>query len=158
MPIEFRLKDTIEDRGDLGTVELENQAKALIAATRGDPNITFAFTLFRAKVPQLFVNVDRQRAMQMGVPINSVFDTLQIYLGSAYVNDFNRDGRTWQVTARREYRQRHQGGRGRRREDAAAADRHRVDRVVVPANPGRVRCAVRLRRGGSAGLPRPGGP
>ena len=92
-------KIMIEDRGDLGTVELENQTKALIAATRGDPNITFAFTLFRARVPQLFVNVDRQRAMQMGVPINSVFDTLQIYLGSAYVNDFNRDGRTWQVTA-----------------------------------------------------------
>ena len=92
-------KIMIEDRGDLGPVELENQTKALIAATRGDPNITFAFTLFRAKVPQLFVNVDRQRAMQMGVPINSIFDTLQIYLGSAYVNDFNRDGRTWQVTA-----------------------------------------------------------
>ena len=92
-------KIMVEDRGDLGAAELEAQTQALISATRGDPNITFAFTLFRAKVPQLFVNVDRQRAMQMGVPINSIFDTLQIYLGSAYVNDFNRDGRTWQVTA-----------------------------------------------------------
>ena len=89
----------IEDRGDLGLVALEEQTQALIKVAGTDPDIQFAFTSFRAKVPQLYVDVDRARAMQMGVALADIFNTLQIYLGSSYVNDFNRDGRTWQVTA-----------------------------------------------------------
>ena len=92
-------KIIVEDRGDIGTVELENQTNLLVKAAAQDPAVQTAFSAFRAKVPQLFVDVDRPRAMQMGVPLSGVFDTLQIYLGGAYVNDFNRDGRTWQVTA-----------------------------------------------------------
>jgi multidrug efflux pump len=92
-------KVMIEDRGGMGPVALQKQTDAIIAATKGDPSIAFSFSLFRADTPQLFVDVDRQQAMQMGIPIDSIFSTLQIYLGSAYVNDFNRDNRTWQVTA-----------------------------------------------------------
>ena len=92
-------KIMVEDRGDLGVVELEQQVNALMVAAEKDPDVQFAFSSFRAKVPQLFVDVDRARALQMGVPLQSVFGTLQIFLGSAYVNDFNKDGRTWQVTA-----------------------------------------------------------
>jgi multidrug efflux pump len=97
-------KIMVEDLIDQGPDALEDQVNALLAATRQDRDIAFAFTLYRAKVPQLYINVDRPRAMQMGVPINSIFSTLQIYLGSAYVNDFNRDGRTWQVTAQADAR------------------------------------------------------
>ena len=97
-------KIMVEDRGDLGSVPLEAQVNALIDAAKKDPAVGFAFTSFRAEVPQLFVDVDRQRALQMGVPLSSVFGTLQIYLGSAYVNDFNKDGRTWQVTAQADAR------------------------------------------------------
>jgi multidrug efflux pump len=97
-------KVMVEDRTDSGPIELEKQTGAMLKSLNTNPNIGFAFTLYRAQVPQLYVQVDRARAMQMGVPINSVFSTLQIFLGSAYVNDFNRDGRTWQVTAQAEAR------------------------------------------------------
>ncbi len=89
----------VEDRGSLGNAELEAQANALVGALRKDPDVPIAFSSYRAGVPQLFIDVDRARAMQMGVPLDGVFGSLQIYLGSAYVNDFNREGRTWQVTA-----------------------------------------------------------
>ncbi|MGL6073382.1 MAG: efflux RND transporter permease subunit [Fimbriiglobus sp.] len=97
-------KVMVEDRQDAGPLELEKQVNGILQASRTDPNIGFAFTLYRARVPQLYVKLNRARAMQMGVPLNSVFSTLQIYLGSAYVNDFNRDGRTWQVTAQADAR------------------------------------------------------
>ncbi|WP_439620482.1 efflux RND transporter permease subunit [Gemmata sp.] len=89
----------VEDRGALGPVGLQREADALIRAIGEAPELGTAFTVYRANVPQLYVDVDRVRCMQMGVPLRDVFATLQVYLGGAYVNDFNRFGRNWQVTA-----------------------------------------------------------
>jgi multidrug efflux pump len=63
------------------------------------PKITGLFTVSRINVPQLFVDVDRKECMTMDVPVQDVFDALQVYMGSLYINDFNRFGRTWQVIA-----------------------------------------------------------
>src|SRR5207302_11469656 len=72
----------------------------LVGAASRDTNvIRSALTSFRATVPQLFVDVDRTKAKALGVPLSEVFHTLQIYLGSLYVNDFNLFGRSYQVTA-----------------------------------------------------------
>jgi multidrug efflux pump len=57
------------------------------------------FSSYQINVPQLYADIDRTKAKQQGVPVTDVFDTLQIYLGSLYVNDFNRFGRTYQVRA-----------------------------------------------------------
>jgi multidrug efflux pump subunit AcrB len=89
----------VEDRGSLGPDGLQTEANALIRAISGSPEMGQAYTVYRANVPQLYVDVDRVRCMQMGVPLPDVFATLQVYLGGAYVNDFNRFGRNWQVTA-----------------------------------------------------------
>ena len=90
-------KVMVEDRGDNGIAELQRATDSLIVAGNDDPALTGMFTLFRSNTPQLFADIDRTKAISMGVPLSSVFQTLQIYLGSFYVNDFNRFGRTWQV-------------------------------------------------------------
>ena len=69
-----------------------------------DPRIAQAFSTFRANTPQLFVDVNRQKAEMLEVPVGSVFESLQVYLGSVYVNDFNLLGRTYRVTAQADYR------------------------------------------------------
>jgi len=63
------------------------------------PGLAGAFSSFQINVPQLFADVDRDKVKQLGIPLNNVFSTLQIYLGSQYVNDFNKFGRTYQVIA-----------------------------------------------------------
>src|SRR5262249_50078990 len=65
----------------------------------GNPHsiLTQVFSNYQINVPQLFANVDRARAKQMGVNLNDIYDTMQVYLGSLYVNDFNRFGKTYQV-------------------------------------------------------------
>ncbi len=63
------------------------------------PGFTSAFTLFNTRTPQIYADIDRTRAEQMGVPIGRIFETLSIYMGSAFVNDFNILGRTFRVTA-----------------------------------------------------------
>jgi multidrug efflux pump subunit AcrB len=68
-----------------------------LGALNSDPQLGGAQTLWRANVPQLYVDVDRDKAKALGVPIDDVFGTLSATLGSAYVNDFNKYGRTWQV-------------------------------------------------------------
>ncbi|MGZ8238258.1 MAG: efflux RND transporter permease subunit [Methylobacter sp.] len=93
----FKLQ--IQDRTNTGIDELKRTNAELIAKGNQQPGLVGLFTTFRASVPQLFVDVDRTRAKSMGVPLKDVFDTLQIYLGSMYVNDFNRFGRTYQVVA-----------------------------------------------------------
>ncbi len=90
-------KVIIEDRGDLGSTALQHQIDNLIAKGRENPELGPMFTLYRANIPQLYADVDRVRCKQMGVSLNDVFATLQTNLGSTYVNDFNRFGRTWQV-------------------------------------------------------------
>ena len=87
----------LQDRADLGLGELENSAYALIDAGNSQSSLTALNTTFRAGVPQLFVDVDRTKVKALEVPLSSVFNTMQAYLGSSYVNDFNRFGRTYQV-------------------------------------------------------------
>ena len=90
-------KVVIEDRSDLGTKEIETVANNVVAAGNADSRLKGIFTSFRANTPWLFLDIDREKAKLMGVSIAELFNTLQVYLGSLYVNDFNRFGRTWQV-------------------------------------------------------------
>ena len=93
----FRLQ--IQDRSGAGEVALNGVVQQLMGRIYGNPNssITQAFSSYQINVPQLFANVDRTRAKQMGVNLNDIYDTMQTYLGSLYVNDFNRFGKTYQV-------------------------------------------------------------
>lgn len=93
----FKLQ--LEDRAALGYTELNAAAQAFLAEARNTPELGPAFTSYQINVPQLDVDLDRIKAKQLGVPVTDVFDTMQIYLGSLYVNDFNRFGRVYQVRA-----------------------------------------------------------
>src|SRR5262249_7985283 len=72
------------------------------ARSKKDKKISDAFTVFRANSPQLYVDVNRDQCQSMGVNPHEVFTTLQTYLGSLYVNDFNKFGRTWEVVVQAE--------------------------------------------------------
>ncbi len=87
----------IEDRGDTGLTALQHVADGVVAAGRTTPGLHDLFTSFRANTPWLYLNIDRTQAKTMRVSMGELFNTLQVYLGSLYVNDFNRFGRTWQV-------------------------------------------------------------
>ena len=89
----------IEDRTRLGYGELQNAVQAFQGAASQTPGLGFPISSYQANVPQLDAEVDRVKAKAQGVPLTELFDTLQTYLGSAYVNDFNMFGRTWQVIA-----------------------------------------------------------
>jgi multidrug efflux pump len=91
----FKLQ--IEDRVGLGYDALDAATKAFLARAMQAPETTGLFTSFQMNVPQLYAEIDRTRARQLGVPVTDIFDTMQIYLGSLYVNDFNRFGRTYSV-------------------------------------------------------------
>jgi len=93
----FKLQ--VQDRTNAGIEALQRTNTELIALGNKQPGLAGLFTTFRSGVPQLFLDVDRTRVKSMDVPLKEVFDTLQIYLGSLYVNDFNRFGRTYQVMA-----------------------------------------------------------
>jgi HAE1 family hydrophobic/amphiphilic exporter-1 len=92
----------VEDRGGVGLADLERAAQELISAANGQSALANVNTAFRPGVPQLYVDVDRVKAKTLGVPLGSVFTTLQAYLGSAYVNDFNKFGRVYQVRVQAE--------------------------------------------------------
>jgi multidrug efflux pump len=89
----------IEDRGNLGYGALQSAVQAFQGAGAQTPGLGFPNSSYQANVPQLDAEVDRVKAKAQGVPLTELFDTLQTYLGSAYVNDFNMFGRTWQVIA-----------------------------------------------------------
>jgi multidrug efflux pump len=91
----FKLQ--VEDRAALGNDALNDALTSFMAKAGQAPELAGMFSSFQINVPQLYADVDRTRAQQLGVSIPDVFDTLQIYLGSLYVNDFNRFGRTYQV-------------------------------------------------------------
>lgn len=91
----FKLMVQDQAGGNLG--QLQEQADELVAGANATPGLIGVFNAFRANAPQLFINVDRAKCKAMGVPLNDVFNTLQVFLGSYYVNDFNQFGRTWQV-------------------------------------------------------------
>jgi multidrug efflux pump len=90
-------KMELEDRAGLGEAELARAAQALMARAHQTPELAGVFSSNRVDVPQLDVDVDREKVKQAGVSITDLFRTMQIYLGSMYVNDFNRFGRTYQV-------------------------------------------------------------
>ena len=87
----------VEDLAGGELADLQAQADALAAAGNKSPGLVGLFNSFRSNAPQLFIDVDRTKCKAMGVPLNDVFSTLQVYLGGYYVNDFNQFGRTWQV-------------------------------------------------------------
>jgi multidrug efflux pump len=90
-------KIVIEDRGDTGLDSIQQNAERVVAEATHTEGLQGLFTSFRANTPWLFLNIDRDKVNAMGVSMEEVFNTLQVYLGSLYVNDFNRFGRTWQV-------------------------------------------------------------
>ncbi|MCD6034676.1 MAG: transporter [Rickettsiales bacterium] len=92
-------KMQIEDRGDLGDEVLSQTMKEILGKAWQNPKLAGMFTGFQINVPQLYVELDRTKAKQMGISIDSIFQTMQIYLGSLYINDFNKFGRTYQVIA-----------------------------------------------------------
>ncbi len=89
----------LQDRGGVGLAQLEQVAQEVIADGNSQAGLARLSTTFRANIPQLFVDIDREQVMRMGIPMQSVFDTLQVYLGSAYVNNFTLFGRGFKVTA-----------------------------------------------------------
>ncbi|OLP54742.1 multidrug efflux RND transporter permease subunit [Rhizobium rhizosphaerae] len=91
----FKLQ--IEDRAGLGNQTLDEAAKAVLAKAYQTPELAGIFSSFQINVPQLYADLDRAKAEQLGVSVTDVFETLQIYLGSLYVNDFNAFGRTYSV-------------------------------------------------------------
>jgi len=92
-------KTYIEDRADLGHDALFQNVQGLIGKGRETPGLGAMFSTFTVNVPQLDADIDRVKAKTEGVPLQNLFETMQIYLGSLYVNDFNRFGRTFQVVA-----------------------------------------------------------
>ncbi|GGE31111.1 multidrug efflux RND transporter permease subunit [Agaricicola taiwanensis] len=91
----FKLQ--IEDRAGLGYEALDQATKAFLAKAAQAPEVAGLFSSFQINVPQLYADIDRVKARQLGVAVKDVFDTMQIYLGSLYVNDFNAFGRTYSV-------------------------------------------------------------
>jgi multidrug efflux pump len=101
-------KVMVEDRGDAGMDALQTVTDKIVADASGDDGLRGLFTSFRAHTPWLFLDIDRQKAKTMSMSLAEVFNTLQVYLGSLYVNDFNRFGRTWQVNVQGDARFRKQ--------------------------------------------------
>lgn len=87
----------LQDRADVGLEELDKMVREIIQDGNAQSGLEGLNTTFRVDVPQLFAEVDRTKAKTLEIPLNGVFNTLQTYLGSYYVNDFNKFGRTWQV-------------------------------------------------------------
>ncbi|MEH3085029.1 MAG: multidrug efflux RND transporter permease subunit [Xylophilus ampelinus] len=91
----FKLQ--IEDRASLGYGAMDAAVKAFLAKAQQAPELAGLFSSWQVNVPQLYADIDRTKARQLGVPVADIFDTLQIYLGSLYANDFNQFGRTYSV-------------------------------------------------------------
>jgi hydrophobe/amphiphile efflux-1 (HAE1) family protein len=93
------LKGYVQDRAGRGLQALETATWGVVGASHQNPGFSQAFTLFNTHTPQVYADIDRTKAELLGVPISRVFDALSVYMGSAYINDFNLLGRTYQVTA-----------------------------------------------------------
>jgi hydrophobe/amphiphile efflux-1 (HAE1) family protein len=100
-------KMMLEDRAGLGSQALVNAANALVGAANKDPSFAGVFTLLNAGSPSIYADIDRLKAEKVGLTPTDVFATLQLYLGSQYVNDFNFLGRTYEVIAQADGRFRH---------------------------------------------------
>jgi len=89
----------LQDRAGLGTETLEQAARDMVREANARPGLTSVFTTFTSDTPQLFADIDRTKAEMLNLPVGNVFDALETYIGSTYVNDFNLLGRTYRVTA-----------------------------------------------------------
>ena len=89
----------LQDRRGRGLQAMEEVTRNLIGATNADPQLTRVFTLFNTATPKIYADIDRTKAEMLDVPVERVLEALEVFLGSAYVNDFNFLGRTFQVTA-----------------------------------------------------------
>jgi hydrophobe/amphiphile efflux-1 (HAE1) family protein len=93
----------VQDRAGKGFDQLNQTSWGLIGQANKDPNLTRVYTLFDNKTPRIFADIDRAKSDMIGVPPSRIFEALQVYLGSAYVNDFNLLGRTFRVTAQADH-------------------------------------------------------
>jgi hydrophobe/amphiphile efflux-1 (HAE1) family protein len=91
----MRLQDTL----GMPAVEFARITQEFVAETNKTPGIANSFTTFAAATPQVFVDVDRDKAQMLKVPVTNIFEAMRVFMGSAYVNDFNMFGRTYRVTA-----------------------------------------------------------
>jgi multidrug efflux pump len=98
----------IEDRGNLGQAELQRISDQIVASGNNTPGLRGLFNSSRADTPWLYLELDRTKCMTLGVLVSDVFNTLQVYFGSFYVNNFNEFGRTWQVNIQADQRFRSQ--------------------------------------------------
>jgi HAE1 family hydrophobic/amphiphilic exporter-1 len=98
------------DKGNLGFPALEQSGRELAQAANQEPELESVFATFRSTYPNVFINIDRTKALALKVPLQRVFSTLQTYLGSTYVNDFNKFSRTWQVRVQGDSRFRREPG------------------------------------------------
>ena len=101
-------KIIVEDRGDNGLPALQKVGEKIVDDAGRIPSLAGLFSSFRADTPWLFLDIDRTQAKVQGVSMADIFATLQDYQGSFYVNDFNRNGRTWQVNVQADARYRKQ--------------------------------------------------
>jgi HAE1 family hydrophobic/amphiphilic exporter-1 len=116
----------MQDRGGLGLLQLETFANDLVSAGFESPVLTRMNQSFRANVPQYYIEVDRERVKRLGIPLQTIFNTLQANLGSAYVNDFNLFGRTWRVLVQADEQYR------ARREDITRLEVRSGDGSMIP--------------------------
>ena len=98
----FKLQ--LEDRAGLGFDELYTVTQDILHKARKTPGLTSVFSSYQVNVPQIYADIDREKAKAQGVSLQAINETMQIYLGSLYVNDFNRFGRTYQVNAQADLR------------------------------------------------------
>src|SRR5262249_11692210 len=89
----------IEDKGGKGSAALQDAAYAMMGKAAGTPGLVQGFRLFENQTPQLYLDIDRTKVQLLGINMPDVFNTLQTYIGSSYVNDFNLFGRTFRVQA-----------------------------------------------------------
>ena len=94
----------IEDRGNLGLEYLQRVSDQIVERGNETPGLQGLFNSSRANTPWLYLEIDRTKCMALGVPVSELFNTLQVYLGSYYVNNFNEFGRTWQVNIQADQR------------------------------------------------------
>ena len=98
----------VEDRGNLGLDALQRASEKIVAAGNKNKKLKDIFNSSGASTPWLYLDIDRTKCMSLGVQVSDVFNTLQVYLGSFYVNNFNEFGRTWQVNLQADQRFRSQ--------------------------------------------------
>ena len=90
-------KIILEDRGNLGVAELQRVSDRVVERAEAEPKLQGVFNGLRSNTPWIYLEIDREKCMALGIPLSQVFSTLQVYLGSYYVNNFNEFGRSWQV-------------------------------------------------------------